>query len=132
MKLSLIVILLSFLFIVKGQDTSAEDFSIQAFVNYLQENNYWEILVQVSVYFGDDVAIEVCKSFVPSPHCEEVVRVYIQASANSKMRKEGKYNNLNEMEDLLVEKQYSNILKRICKPKIKYYLLLNKIIMKFS
>ena len=131
MKLSLIVIILSFLFIVKGQDNTAESYQINTFIKYLQDNNYWEILEQVSVHFGEDVSIEICKSFVLSPHCEEVVRVYIPP-AYSRMIKEDEKYDINELPNFLDKKQYSNILKRICKPINRYYLLLDKIIMKFN
>ena len=128
MKLSLIVILLSFLFIVKGQDYTAQRYSINPFIKYLQENKYWEILEQVSIYFGKDISIEMCKSFVPSPHCEEVVRVYISTGSKG----EQEYLEINELGNLLDEKKFSNILKTKFRPMSKYYELLNKIIMRFS
>ena len=131
MKLSVIVILLNFLFIVKGQDYTAEKYTINPFINYLQENNYWEILVQVSIYFGNDISIEICKSFVPSPHCEEVVRIYI-SPAYTRMKKENEKYNIIELPNFLDDKQYSYILTKICKPISKYYELINKIIKIFS
>ena len=128
MKLSLIVILLSFLFIVKGQDYTAERYSINPFINYLQENNYWEILEKVSIYFGNDISIEVCKSFVPSPHCEEVVRVYISTGSKG----EQEYLEINELKNLFDEKKFSIMLKTKFRPISKFYELLDKIIKKFS
>ena len=131
MKLSLIVILLNFLFIVKGQDYTAEKYTINPFINYLQENNYWEILVQVSIYFGNDVSIEICKAFVPSPHCEEVVRVYI-SPAYTRNKREGEYYlEIKELPNFLEEKNYSNILQGICKPRGLYKIIINQIVMKF-
>ena len=133
MKLSLIAIMLSILLILKGQDTTAEQYSINQFLNYLQENLYWEILDQTTIYFGAEVSIELCKEFVPSPHCEEVVRVYILKSY-SRAPPEGEQNllNINKLDNFLDEQNYSTFLRSKCKPLSKYDEKISKIKMRFN
>ena len=53
------------------------NFSIKDFLNFMQEKGYYDIIVEVKLYFGKDIAIEICKGFVQSDDCEELVRVYI-------------------------------------------------------
>ena len=56
------------------------DYSIDSLLDYLQEKGLYDIIVEIKVYFGNDVAIDVCKSFVETNHCEEVVRIYMNPS----------------------------------------------------
>ncbi len=72
MKSFIILFLLNFIVI-----NTKEDYTINTFLNYLKDNKLYEILVMVKTYLGDDIAISLCKDFVPSNHCEEVVKVYI-------------------------------------------------------
>ena len=57
------------------------DYSIDALLDYLQETGYYDIIQSIKIYFGDDVAIDVCKEFVQTNHCETVVRVYMTNKA---------------------------------------------------
>ena len=68
------ILIISLIIIVKSKDV--EKYSIVPFINYLKENEYWEVLEDVNNNFGPNVSIELCKLTVSSPHCEEVVRVY--------------------------------------------------------
>ena len=52
-------------------------FSIDSLLEYLQQTGYYEIIQAVKFYYGNDVAISVCKELVQSRHCETVVRVYM-------------------------------------------------------
>ena len=71
-----IAVLLLIIFIVDGQST----YSIDAFLDYLQENGYYEIILQVKITFGDDIAIDVCKQLVQTNDCEIVVKTYMTGS----------------------------------------------------
>ena len=135
MKLSLILIL-SLLFEVKIQDITAQQYSINTFINYLQDNGYWEMFFEVKNFFGVDVTVEFCNTFVPSPHCEEVVNVYLlRTGSYSPMRGGGEskeYLDIDNLENFLNEKHYSDILKSKNKPKIRYLLLLDKLLDKLA
>ena len=52
-------------------------YSINEFLNYLQENGYYEIIHQIKIYYGDDVAISFCQGLVETGDCETVVKVYM-------------------------------------------------------
>ena len=72
MKLyNLLLLTLAIIANVKG------DYSIDSFITQLENNGYYDIIVEVNRYYGNDVAIEMCKSLTQSFSCEELVRVYI-------------------------------------------------------
>ena len=73
------IILLLFLLIAANVDIIdiSDDFTIDTFLNYLQSFGYYKVFDEVKCKFGDDVAIELCRLFTRSPHCEEVLRVYM-------------------------------------------------------
>ena len=54
-------------------------YSIDYALNYLQENGYYDIIQQIKIYLGDDVAIEVCKQFIATYDCDTIVRVYMDS-----------------------------------------------------
>ena len=56
-------------------------YSINALIDYLQENEYYDIIYSIKIFLGNDVAIEYCKLIVETEHCEEVVKVYMKAGA---------------------------------------------------
>ena len=58
------------------------DFSINYLLDYLQEKGLYDIIKEIKIYFGDDIAIDVCKSFVETVHCDEVVTKYIYIGPN--------------------------------------------------
>ena len=60
--------------LLSNVEVKGGDYSIDTFLDFLQEKGYYDIIQSVKVYFGDDIAIDVCKEFVKSNHCEEVVR----------------------------------------------------------
>ena len=53
------------------------DFSINAFLDYLQEKGYYEVLQAIKIYYGDDIAIAVCNELTQSNDCITVVRIYM-------------------------------------------------------
>ena len=54
-------------------------YSIDYVLDYLQENGYYDIILQIKIYLGDDVAIEVCKQFIATYDCDIIVRVYMDS-----------------------------------------------------
>ena len=70
---ALIVFLLSLLIVL---DVKA-DYSIDTFLEYMQQKGYYDIIAQIKEYFWDDVAIEFCKELVQSNDCEQLVKIYI-------------------------------------------------------
>ena len=54
-------------------------YSIDDVLDYLQENGYYDIIHQIKIYLGDDVAIEVCKQFIATYDCDIIVRVYMDS-----------------------------------------------------
>ena len=71
------MLLLSNIGVLKG------DYSIDSFLDYLQEKGYYDIIQSVKIYFGDDVAIDICKKLAPTIDCITVVRVYMDGSSPS-------------------------------------------------
>ena len=68
-----LIILLSLLIVL---DVKA-DYSIETFLNYMQGTKYYDIIAQVKIYYGSDVAIYICMALVQSNDCETLVRTYI-------------------------------------------------------
>ena len=90
---------------------------------------YWVIIEDVKMYFGIDVSIDFCEELVPSPHCEEVVKVYMTKYPGTSTQGYEKHN-INELYYFLSTHNYLNILsKKISRDKL--ILLTNKIKNKF-
>ena len=70
-----IIILLLTLLIVKNEDIGR--YSIVPFINELQKSGYYEVINEIKCQLTTDIAIEFCESYVESPYCEEVVRVFM-------------------------------------------------------
>ena len=107
------------------------DFSIAPFLNYLQETGYYDIILSVKLYFGDDVAIDVCKELVQSKDCEIMVKVYITGdkipipSIDIQIYKQileylEKYDITDEMRDLIIVilSFYDSLIKNMNKEEI--------------
>ena len=69
------IILLLTLLIATKEDVNG--YTINPFIEYLQETGYYEVISDVKCQITTDVAIEVCEILTESPHCEEVVRVFM-------------------------------------------------------
>ena len=68
------ILILSLFFIAKTQDTTAVFYSKNHFIEYLKEKGYYDILEDVKLNFGEDVAINMCSYLIISHHCNDVVR----------------------------------------------------------
>ena len=52
-------------------------YSINEFINYLQETGYYEIIMQIKHYYNADIAISFCKEIIKNSDCDLIVRIYI-------------------------------------------------------
>ena len=99
------------------------EFTIEALLNYLQENGIYDLLAEIKLYLGEDVTIMLCKTFVETIHCEEVVRIYITNPANARAfdffedddysipEKEYKEDNIPE-EPLNIKEKFTEIINK--------------------
>ena len=53
------------------------DYSIESFINYMQEKGYYDLLGIIKYYYGYDIAIDFCLSLVETNDCEVLIRIYI-------------------------------------------------------
>ena len=65
--------------------------------------------MEVKYYFGDDVAIALCKEFVRSNDCEKIIRTYI--SSQLKLRRLGKRTLKNKIKKYTQEQLATNNIK---------------------
>ena len=72
-----VITFLLFIIFTFNADTT---YSIDALLDYLQETGYYEVIYQVKIYFGIDVAIDFCKEIVKTNQCEDIVTVYMPSS----------------------------------------------------
>ena len=63
------------------------DYSIDSFLDYLQETGYYDLIQVIKNTFGDNVAIDVCKELAKNSDCECLVRVYMIKTDGSGMGK---------------------------------------------
>ena len=69
-----IILLLALLIVTKE---SGDSYQINTFLNYLQKNDYFEIINEVKCQLSDEIAIEICETLTESPYCEEIVKIYM-------------------------------------------------------
>ena len=113
--------LLFIIFILSNAGVNASSYSIDTLLDYLQEKEYYEIIYQVKLAFGDDIAISVCKSLIATNQCEEVVRVYMD-NDSSRSRARRAPRNIPKEEDLCPEGK--SILSKVIIPPIKRNLII--------
>ena len=77
MKSSIFVFLLTLTVFLGVSGDDLDNYSIDAFLNYMQEVGYYDVIVQIKYVLGEDIAIEFCKNLVQSNHCEQLVKIYI-------------------------------------------------------
>ena len=71
------VLLLTLLIISQGKGQS-KDFSLEEFIEYLQNEQPLHYLIILALKFlGDDWAIGYCKIFFPPNFCESLVHIYL-------------------------------------------------------
>ena len=82
MKSPFAIIILSILII--GFNNS-ESYSINTFLNHIQETGLYDVLVEVKRKLSDDISISFCIELEHTNLCVEVVRVYMQRNFVSRL-----------------------------------------------
>ena len=79
MKMS-IIYFYSLLILVSGNNfiDVLASLSINEFYEFLLESGYFHLLINIKYSTNENVANIVCKGFVPSPYCEEVIKTYMK------------------------------------------------------
>ena len=92
----LIILLLILLSI---SNSKGDNFSIDTFLNYLQEKGLYDILMNIKYYFGDDVSIAFCKELIKNQNCETVIRIYISSRVRGELPIEESIMNIAQLID---------------------------------
>ena len=71
---SIIAFLLTLAFIV---NVKGDEYSVSGLIEYLKQEEYFDIIETVNIYLGYDISIGFCKELVPTNQCEEVVINYM-------------------------------------------------------
>ena len=66
-----------FLILLTISNINGRDYSIVTFLNELEKDGIFNLLVEIKRYLGCDVSISFCKRLYPTRGCETVVKVYI-------------------------------------------------------
>ena len=61
----------------EGPKNIITQFSIYTFLNYLHENDYYDLIYWAKCSYGDDIAIGLCEDLVSSVFCESTARIYM-------------------------------------------------------
>ena len=73
----MIILLLALLIVVNNGQFILDNYSIYQFIDYILEKGYYDLIYWAKCSYDDEIAISVCLEFVPSIHCEPVVRTYM-------------------------------------------------------
>ena len=100
---------LSFIANVKG-----DEYSVNGLIEYLKQEEYFDIIQEVNIYLGNDIAIGLCKELVPTNHCDEVVKYYMSSPSDPVRPARSMYTMYTpSIEDILINDQDNyNILMR--------------------
>ena len=109
-----IIIVLLALLIVANKAECEQMNSINNLLNDLQKEGYYDLIYQIKCNWGDDIAIDVCRRLVDSPHSEEIIRVYMNSCINDQ-----KDINLNDF--INKEENMNILLKRLSKNEIERF-----------
>ena len=58
------------------------NYSIKVFLDYLQHTGYYEVIEDIKIFAGIDVAIDFCLNFIQSKDCEKVIKVYMRSDSH--------------------------------------------------
>ena len=134
MKVSLI--LLTALLLQSGFLLDLSEYSIDTLLEFLQSNEYYNMLELIKIYYGNDVAIAMCKEFVKSNHCNSIINIYIptQSKARAIQKKEIEIDNNFQrptFEYIIFNPKNHNIYNKDFKP-IEIHKIISKIKLKFN
>ena len=75
--------LLYMILLLPNIEVLSGSYSIDSLLDYLEETGYYDLIQALKIYYGDDIAIDICKEFIGNNDCEIVVRVYMPSMPNS-------------------------------------------------
>ena len=107
-----IILLLVLLILSKEDDNLKIKFSLNTFLNYIQQIGFYNLFNEVKCALGDDVSIELCKEFCESPYCEEVVRVYMTCGDDKRRRSRGSENRSADEILISILEKYKDIIEK--------------------
>ena len=79
--------------------------SINDFYEFLLESGYFHLIFNIKYSTNEKVANIVCKGFVPSPHCEEIIKTYMKIPSHRVATSE-----INDLKDYLLTEEFLPIL----------------------
>ena len=77
------------------------NYSIQSFIDYVKNKGFYDIIFQVKISLGKDVAIEVCFSMVENSQCDELVRVYMNEGGSGNSGSNGTFPNPSDVDIII-------------------------------
>ena len=129
MKVSLI--LLTALLLQSGFLLDLRDYSIDILLDFLQSNEYYNMLELIKIFYGDDIAIEMCKELVKSNHCNSIIQLYMQTQNNAREYKIDNNFQRPNLEYIIFNPNNYNIYNKDFTP-IEIHKIINKIKLKFN
>ena len=103
-------------------------FSIYTFLEYLHENDLYDLIYWAKCEYGDDIAIGLCQELVSSVFCEPTVVVYMPDCPLPRRRVRGDIHELKSIREFIYEhldillKQYSRKEIEIMIKKLEAYI----------
>ena len=104
-------------------------FSIYTFLNYLHENDLYDLIYWAKCEYGDDIAIGLCQELVSSVFCQPTVVVYMpDCPVPRRARARGEIQELKSIREFIYEhldillKQYSRKEIEIMIKKLEAYI----------
>ncbi len=129
MKVSLI--LLTALLLQSGFLLDLSEYSIDTLLDFLQSNEYYNMLELIKIFYGDDIAIEMCKELVKSNHCNSIIQLYMQTKNNAREYKIDNNFQRPNLEYIIFNPNNYNIYNKDFTP-IEIHKIINKIKLKFN
>ena len=92
-----------------------DDFSIKKMLNYLYSSGYYDLLLDIKIYFGIDPAINCYQKYVSQYKykCSEAVKIYIIKQDGVVRPYSINSNSIYNLSLAQIKKQFTNILSKI-------------------
>ena len=108
---SLLSLFCFFLIIVNTK----EDYTFETLFNYLQDEGFLDILLQIKINLGGDIAISMCKEIVKTQQCETIIKIFNPSGSRSINPGEDNINNNKNnksLKEILFEEKNLQILNK--------------------
>ena len=109
--------LLSILFIISFVNGN---YSINAFLDYLQSEGYYDLFTEIKIALGSDVAIAMCKEFVRSNDCDTAVRIYMSSQSDKSEYHPNPIDLIEDEEEKILLENLINSIKSLIPSQQKY------------